>query len=69
MCRFQRLFFIANSSSTGPGDVIGIQTSCMSLCWTSGALFFRGAHVVLSCEKKGGGVSDAGPREALLCVD
>ena len=69
MCRFQRLFCIENSSSTGLGDVIGIQTSCMSLCWTSGVLFFHGAHVVLSCEKKGGGLSETGPREAFLYVD
>ena len=69
MCRFQRLFCIANSSLTGLGDVIGIQTSCMSLCWTSGVLFFHGAHVVLSCEKRGGGLSETGPREAFLYVD
>ena len=63
------MFCIANFSSTGVGDVIGIQTSCMSLCWTSGVLFFHGVHVVLSCEKKGGGLSETGPREAFLYVD
>ena len=42
---FIRLFFIASSSSTGPGDVIGIQNSCMRLCWTSGVLFFHESDV------------------------
>ena len=54
MCRFQNLLCIVNSSSTGLGDVIGIQTSCMSLCYTSGVLFFHGSdvHVVLSFEER-----------------
>ena len=41
----------------------------MSLCWTSGVLFFHGVHVVLSCEKKGGGLSETGPKEAFWDVD
>ena len=40
-----RLFLIASSSSTGPGDVIGIQNSCMRLRWTSGVLFFYESDV------------------------